>query len=212
MFVIMGAYYSLFIVAPKYRASTTLVLARASDETTLQTSITQTELTLNRQLVATYSELVKSNVVLREVIDNLELKDISEEELRKNVTVTAVRNTELMQIAVIHERSNYAEMLTNEIADVFTEKAHDIYNINNIHVVDKAERPTTPYNISYIKDVIIFAAVGLVIGIVYVVASSLLDNTVKYSEDIEMKLDLTVLSTIPNFSVKNNKKGGKTNG
>ena len=91
-----------------YTASTTLVLATSSGENTQDAtnSITTTDVTLNSKLVSTYSELVKSKKVLRKVISNLNI-DVKEESLRKNITVSSVKDTELIEITVSNEEPIY---------------------------------------------------------------------------------------------------------
>ena len=217
IFVIIGGVYSFMFTTPKYKSSTTLVLATLNDTTIGKTTtaasgdaITQTELTLNSNLVSTYSELVKSKSVLREVISNLNLNDINEDQLKKNVSVTAVKDTELIEISVSSTNSTYPSKIANEIAKVFTAKVAEIYNINNVHVVDKAEVSKTPYNINHIKDIIIFAFIGVVISAAKILLMNMLDNTVKTEQDIEHATGMMVLAQIPKINENNKKgKGGK---
>ena len=217
IFVIIGGVYSYMFTTPKYKSSTTLVLATLNDTTIGKTTtaasgdaITQTELTLNSNLVSTYSELVKSKAVLREVISNLNLNDINEDQLKKNVSVTAVKDTELIEISVSSTNSTYPSKIANEIAKVFTAKVAEIYNINNVHVVDKAEVSKTPYNINHIKDLIIFAFIGVVIAAAKILLMNMLDNTVKTEQDIEHATGMMVLAQIPKINENNKKgKGGK---
>jgi capsular polysaccharide biosynthesis protein len=199
---------------PVYRASTTLVVASSakpeiSQNTAGITSSTATEVTVNSKLVATYSELVKSKNILRQVISNLNMK-LEEDELRKNITVSSVKETELIEITVINENPSYSAKIANEIAKVFTEKVKEIYNIENVQVVDEAEVPSEPSNISHKKDIAIFAIVGLVISIGYVLILNMLDTTVKTPEDIEEGLKLPVLAAIPVYETDIQKtKGGR---
>lgn len=216
MFIIIGIVYSCVIITPEYKSSTTLVLAKSepnevntSTNTVATESITQTEVTLNQKLVSTYSELVKSKNVLRQVINNLKLKDLEEDELRRNVTVSSVKDTELIEITVTNKNAEYAHQIANEVAKVFTKKVSEIYNINNVHVVDEAEVSDVPYNINHVKDIIIFMFIGIVIASMYVLISNMLDTTVKASEDIEKKINLPVLAVIPVYDF--NSKGGKKN-
>lgn len=210
--LVVGVIYSFSFVIPKYKASTTLVLATLNDESSKSstgTAITQTDLTLNSNLVSTYSELIKSKTVLREVIDNLNIKDIDEEELKKNIKVSSVSDTEIIEISVINKNASYASRIANEIARVFTDKVAEIYNINNVHVVDKAEIEEEPYNINHIKDIIIFAFIGFVLAIAKVLITNMLDNTIKTEQDVEKSTGLLVLAEIPEFAISVRKGGRK---
>ena len=214
VFAIVGGIYSFVFTTPKYKSSTTLVLATSNDknvgktQTSSEAAITQTELTINSNLVSTYSELIKSKSVLREVINNLDIKELNEEQLKKDVKVSAVSDTELIEISVSNEKSSYASKIANEIAKVFTNKVGEIYNINNVHVVDKAENSKKPYNINHKKDIIIFAFIGIVIDAAKILLLNMLAYTVKNEQDVEKSTGLLVLAQIPEI----NRKGGKSNG
>lgn len=198
IFAIIGGVYSLMFVTPKYQASTTLLLATnsSSNNANGDSSITTTDVTLNSKLVSTYSKLVKSNKLVRTVISNLSLK-MDEDELKKSVSVTAAEDTEVIEISVKNTDPVLATKIANEIAKVFIDNIKEFYGVENVHVVDVAEVPQSPYNINHAKDIIIFAFIGAIIAVVYVLLSNMLDTTIKSEDDIEKNFKLTVLTTIP---------------
>ena len=57
-------------------------------------------------------------------------------------------------------------------------------------------------DINHMKDVVIFAFIGLVIAAVYVLIANMLDNTIKTEQDVEATTELLVLSSIPNYDVE----------
>lgn len=215
IFAVIGVIYTMGFVTPVYTSSTTLVLATSNGEnqstTNTTNSITTTDITLNSKLVSTYSVLVRSKDVLGQVISNLGI-DISWEDLKNNVTVSSVEDTEVLEIAVTNGNPQYAADIANEIANVFSDKVAEIYNINNVHIVDEAETPTGPSNINHTKDVVIFAFIGVVVAVVYVLIANMLDTTIKSADDIERLYKLPVLASIPVYGAdmqKKKKKGGK---
>lgn len=210
IFILMGIVYTLTMVTPKYKAETSLLLAKI--ETSAETgkdSITSTEITLNQKLLPTYSELIKKNIVLRPVIENLGI-DISEEALGKTISIKLANDSEIIEITVINENPEYAAAIANEVAKVFTQKVAEYYYINNVNVVDKAEVPDAPYNINHTKDVVIFAFIGIVVAAVYALVANMLDTRIKTSEDIDKHTKLTVLAEIPLYESEITvKKGGR---
>lgn len=215
IFMVIGIIYSVGFVTPMYSSSTTLVLAGTASSTEEQSTntITTADLSINSQLVSTYSELVKSNNILGQVISNLGI-NIDAEELRQNVQVTSVEDTELIEITVSNENAEYAERIANEIANVFEERiAKEIYNINNVHIVDEATVETEPSNVNHIRDIVIFAFIGAVIAVMYVLIANMLDTTVKTQEDIEKSIKIPVLASIPMYDMDMEKlkkrKGGR---
>ena len=200
--ILLGIGYSYFLVTPKYEASTTLVLAKAEEKTTneISTGITQTDLNLNQNLVSTYRELIRSKTVIREVMENLKITDLKENTLKNNISVSSVKDTELIEITVRDENPERATNIANEIAKVFTVQVAEIYNINNVHVIDKAETNNIPYNVHHAKDIFVFVLIGVIFSIVSIIIISLLDTTVKTQEDIEKTTGMIILAEIPEIS------------
>ena len=210
IFVVIGIIYTIGFVEPVYESSTTLVLAKSEDSNDSASdseSITQTDVTLNQKLVATYSEIVKSKKVRRKVISNLEI-DMDEEELKKNVSVTSVEDTEVIKIIVKDKNPTNAAKIANEIAKVFPTEVSSIYKINNVYILDEAEVAQGPSNINHVRDIVIFAFIGLVISFVYVLVGNMFDTTVKTVEDIEKSFKIPVLVSIPVYNF-DSEKGGK---
>ena len=74
-FAVLGLYYGKKIVIPDYKSTATLVLTKSNNTET--STITQSEVTLNQQLVATYTELIKTKNIIRQLINNLQYTDIT---------------------------------------------------------------------------------------------------------------------------------------
>ena len=211
IFIVLGVIYTVAFTTPMYSSSTSLVLA-SSNSNQKTNPITATDITVNSKLVSTYSELVKSKNVLSQVKENLNI-DINEDSLRNNVTVSSVKDTELIKITVTTKEPNYSAKIANEIAKVFTEKVKEFYNIDNVQVVDQAEVSNVPSNINHKKDVIIFAFIGVAVAVVYVLIANMLDTTIKTAEDIEKEFKLPVVASIPIYNPELQnvkvKKGGR---
>lgn len=215
IFVIIGFIYSIGFKTPMYTSSTTLLLTSQQKNNDGTEAITTTDITLNSKLVSTYSELVKSKNVLRQVKSNLGMNNIDEEDLRRNIKVSSVKDTELIEIAVTNKDPVNAAKIANEIAKVFTEKVKEFYNIENVQTVDNAEIKNEPSNIDHKKDIAIFGLIGLVVSAAYVLIANMLDTTVKTVEDIEKTFKMPVLASVPVYntelqkSKRKSKKGGK---
>lgn len=206
IFIILGIGYTIGFVTPEYTSSTTLVLATGKG-TESDNSITTTDVTLNSKLISTYKELATSDKVVRKVISNLGVK-ISEESLKQSIDVKVVSDSELIKISVTNGNSENAARIANELANVFIEQVKEIYNIDNIHIVDEAEESDAPSNINHTKDVLIFAFIGIVASVIYVFIDNMLDTTVKNAEDIEKTCGVALIASIP-FDNFENRKGGR---
>lgn len=213
IFAVAGLIYSKFLVTPMYRASTTFVLSKSTDNTTNtqingnidSEAITQNDVTLNSKLVSTYSEIIKSKTIAKEVINTLGL-NMSVDEFISNVTATSKDDTELIEITVSNEDSKLSADIANSLAEVFREKVNQIYKIDNLSIIDIAEPSSLPYNIGTVKNIVIFAMVGLILscGVVFLIVY--FDDTVKDEKDIEALVNIPVIASIP--KLEDNEEGG----
>ena len=174
-----------------YKSNTTIVLVGESKK-----EYNQNDSMLNQNLIGTYSQIITSRKVLSQVIDNLKLK-ITVEELSNNITTSSVENTEIIQITVNNENKKDAAKIADEVAKVFVSEIQEIYNLENVTIIDKAAVPTSPYNINYVKDNVIYLLVGIILSFGVVFVMYYFDTTIKSSEVIEEKIGLTVIGIVP---------------
>lgn len=210
VFMAIGFLYETQILKPMYSSSTTLVLVSSQnkEKDNKTNTMTATDVTMNSNLVSTYSKLLKSNTVLEKVIDNLYIQ-IDIKDLQKNITVNSIKNTELIEVTVRNENPYSSAKIANELTKVFTEQVQQLYNINNVQMVSEAQVPSAPSNMNYIKDMVIFVLVGIVVAIAYVLISNMFDTTIKSADEIESNFKIPVIASIPLMDNLKSEKGGK---
>lgn len=195
--ILINTIYGECIKVPMYRSYTTIVLTRTGDtDNKDNSSITQNDILLNQKLVATYREIIKSRRVLGQVIENLHL-DMSVGELSQNVSVTNEEDTELIKISVSSVKKEDAKNIANEIAKVFSNEIVDIYNIKNVSIIDTAIEANAPYNINFVKETVVAALIGVVLGVAIIFVMFYFDTTIKNPEEIQTKIGLPLLGVVP---------------
>lgn len=192
---IFGCLYGLFIQKPMYKSSTSIVLISEAKD---NSQLTYNDVSVNQNLVSTYSEIVKSKRVLGQVINNLNL-DYSYGALSNNIEVSSVTGTQIIKITVTDENSKTAMKVANEIAKVFSKEIPELYNISNVNVLDTAEVASSAYNVNIAKQSTIFLLAGLVLGLGVVFVMYYFDRSVKNASQIEDKLKLPVLATVREY-------------
>lgn len=189
--LIIGYIYVSEFQTPMYHGTTTILLVENKAE-----KLTQNELTINEQLVSTYSEIIKSRRVLEQVIDSLDL-ETTPASLANKITVTSVSDTPIIKITVSYKNKNKAVIITNKIAEVFKQEVAQIYKLENISIIDEAIPENNPYNINIPKQITIYVLIGLILSCTIIFIIYYFDNTIKNKNEIESKLGLPVLSEIP---------------
>lgn len=189
-------FYSEYIKVPVYEASTTLVLTKSTKtvEDALST-ITQNDIILNQKLVSTYSELIKSKRVLSQVIENLQL-DYKVNKLAKLINVQSIEDTEILKISVKNENPKLSRDIANNIAEVFSKEIIEIYDLNNINIIDKAITPKTVANDTTIRDTIIAFIIGFASSTIVIFIIYYFDDTIKFKENLEEEIKLPIIGKI----------------
>ncbi len=192
---ILGCLYGLFIQKPMYKSSTSIILISEAKD---NSQLTYNDVSVNQNLVSTYSEIIKSKRVLSQVINNLNL-NYTYGALSNNIEVSSVTGTQIIKITVTDENSKTAMKVANEIGKVFAKEIPELYNISNVNILDTAEQATEASNINIVKQSIISLFIGLIFGLGIVFVMYYFDRTVKKASQIEDKLKLPVLATIREY-------------
>jgi polysaccharide biosynthesis transport protein len=109
-----AAYVTSSLMTPVYRASVTLRISTPDSQGTSD----YTALLASQRLAQTYAQLLKEAPVLKAVISNLGLA-MTPRDLAALVTVEAVRDTDLIRVAVEHTSPARAQAIADEIPQVF---------------------------------------------------------------------------------------------
>ncbi len=190
----IGYSYNTYIKKPLYSTYTTIILVR-NNENSIKTSDLSQDITLNQKLVSTYTEIIKSRLVLGQVIDSLDL-NISYGELAKKISVHSLNDTEMLKIVVTDEDATEAVIIANNLTEVFGKEVSEIYKLDNVFVVDVAKVDEKPVNISTVRDTIIGALLGIFLSSLIVFIKYYFNDKIRDSESIEKELEVPVLAKV----------------
>ncbi len=196
----LTAIVSSFYLTPIFQSSATLyIVNQKPSEADL---LSYEEILANEHLVKDYRELMKSKLITKTVIEELDIKDITPAQLSDNITVSSKNETKVLLITVKDINPVRAKELTNKICEVFINKSQPLMKVNSISLVDEAEvdlEPVHPKPLLYTTLAFILS-ICATIGIIYIL--EITNETIKTPEDIETYLGLNVLGTIPSFKIK----------
>lgn len=195
-----GTVYSVFIQKPEYKAQATVILSSDKSKTTIQS-----EINANKNLIDTYTEVVKSHRVLDRVKSEMQIND-SYEQLVKKVTVASLKDTEIISISVVDLDKYHSYSLANKIADTFTDEISQIYNDKSVNVLDRAVEPQKPYNVDIIKQEAIYAAAGIILATAVIFLMFYFDRTIKTTEQIEQLFKLPIFGKVRKLETEKQKQ------
>jgi len=195
---ILGYGLTLYMVTPSYESYTTLMVNSSKGSTDSVAGLDISSLNLSQKIVVTYSEIVKSRIVLEPVIERLDL-DMSYNGLLSSIRAIPVNDTEILKISVDYDDPETAAMIANTISDVFIKEVIRIMQVYNVEIIDRAIPLYQPTNVHKSMNIMIGAVLGGMVASFIVFLIMLLDRTVKTVDDIEKNLGMPVIGTIVVF-------------
>lgn len=187
-----GFLVSKFLITPKYESETKLyVLNRANDSAT-----TLSDVQLSTQLTKDYQILVTSAPVMNQVIKELGL-NMKASELASTISVDTPSDTRVLQITVTSDDPKRAKDIADKVAQVSSKKICDIMKIEQVNVIEEGSMSEEPAVDTVQKWTLIGLALGIVLSCAVIIIRSMLDDTVKTTEDVEKYFDLSTLAVIP---------------
>ncbi len=179
-----------------YKADTTLIVSSGMQSVGLDNS----DVMLNQKLVVTYSEIAKSRDILRRVINKYDLQE-SSEVLAKKISVSVVKDTELIKLSYICYDPKLAEAVTNELAEEFIKKVGQVMRVRNVNIVERAVQPSHP--LPKKRGIILITSVifGIMFGMGGAFLVELLYKKLRKSSEIEKILGVQMLGMIPEIEI-----------
>ncbi|MGN1158081.1 MAG: YveK family protein [Agathobacter sp.] len=181
---------SAFILTPQYQSTSKLYLMKSGGIASL------TDLQLGSNLATDYMEVIDGRPILDQVIENLSL-DMTYKELKGMLTFRNPSSSRIIEITVTHPEPETAKAIADEIADVaatYIEKKMDQDKPSILQYGYVAEEPVSP---SVIKNSVLGAFVGAFLAIAIIVITYLLNDTIMTPDDMERKVGLKVLASLP---------------
>jgi capsular polysaccharide biosynthesis protein len=190
---------SFYVLEPTYETGTTLMVNKSkSDE---NKEITSDDIMVNQKLALTYGEIARSRKVLDKVANDLNL-NLTYEQLSKAVTISSVKDTEIINIKVQNTNPKLAYKIANKIPEIFAKEVRRITKADSVEVLDYAVVPNNPIKPNKMMNVAIAAVLGMMIGLFLTFLLEYMNNKIKTPNDIEKYLDLPVLGVVPSMESK----------
>ena len=115
-----------------------------------------------------------------------------------------------MEITVTHPDPNMAKRIADEIADVSGAFISEKMDQDPPSVLQYGYISVNPVSPNTTMNTVLGAAIGAVLAMAIVIISYLLNDTIMTAEDIERKLGLNVLGTLPLEEMEYDGKKKKT--
>ena len=190
------AVYAFGFMDDEYTASGSMIVRGEMTE-----EYGQSEFAFGQRLVDTYTEFARSNVVLDEVTSRLD-GEYTNRQLRGMINIQGVSDTIIMRLEVSANDPEEASEIANTMLTVMESEVSFIEGLDNIETLDSAGVPTSPSGPNRTLFMAVAVILGGMIGVLGVFLIEFFDKTIKTSKDIEQKLGIRSLGSIPDYEMK----------
>lgn len=193
-----GFLLSQYVIKPIYTATASLYVY--SDINRSQNQITSSDLTASQELVNTYIVVIKSDTVLRQVINNLDLT-MAPEDIRKILSAGAIDDTEAFIISINYGDPYTAQQIVNTIIDIAPKEIIRVVQAGGVEVIDYAKLPDKPSSPNTLLMTIIGALIGFVLSFGISVTIKLFDTKIHGEDSLTQVFTIPMLGSIPTLVV-----------
>ena len=187
----IGYAVSTYLITPMYESTSELYVQTKS------TSITSlTDIQTSTSLTNDYIVVVRERPVLEQVIKNLKINE-TYRSLYEKVSVNNPSNSRFLQITVTDADPDRAKDIADEIADVSAAFISEKMDQDPPEVIHYGYSDGTAVSPNVMKNTAIGAIVGMLLTATIITLSYLFNDTIMGPEDIEKKLGMNVLGTLP---------------
>ena len=196
VFAIAAFGYSAFLAKKEYQSTSRIyVVSRQNQD---NNALTNSDLQAGSYLVKDYREIILSQNVLTQAIDELKL-DMTPAELSKKINVSVPTDTRILSITAKDGDPKEAARIANGLRNVAAEKIISVTKVSDVTTLDEAEVPQLPSSPNIRRNVLLGFVAGAGLMVVLLVVVEVLDDRVKRPEDIEELMGLTSLGIVPDI-------------
>lgn len=188
---------NLVVIRPTFESTTRVYVVNQAEDK----AITTQDLQLGNFLVKDYKEIILSDTVMEEVI-NAENLSLTPSQLKRSVKVDSPRDTRILSISVSDRDPQKASNLANRVREVASEKIKRVTKVNDVTTLEEAKPTTIKSSPKIRRNTLLAAAIGFLLSVAYVVGREILDDRVRYAEDVEDGLGMVLLGVVPQVNLK----------
>ena len=189
------AVYSKYFRVPLYRSTATLYILNQND--TDYSGVSSSDFSLALYLMTGCKDMLKSSVVMEDVIEELDL-NMSPAALSAMTTTSSQDGSRILSVSVTSTSPEESKRLVDAICRVGADTIYEIMCLDQVNIIDWGKVNRNPINAIGLRQYI-YVGFGAALAVyLFFLLLFLLDDKVKTEEDVHRYLHLSVIGDIPN--------------
>ncbi|MDP4088957.1 MAG: Wzz/FepE/Etk N-terminal domain-containing protein [Bacillota bacterium] len=191
LFAAAAAVLSYFVLKPVYQASISIIISKDQGGV-----LTQADVMMYQNLIKTYTEIAKSNVVAERAITDGNLKT-SAGALQSALTVNSQTGTQVLKMSITSGQPQDAEDKAEAMGSAFLTESRRLLPSGTVEIMDHAKLPQSPVKPNKMLNTVLAFVIGLILAIALAFLMEYMNDTIKSEEDVERYLGVPIIGVIP---------------
>lgn len=192
---------------PEYVARSTIYVGTRVIETEGNSELNEARNRAIDRFVLTFATMIDSEPIAQQALQRTGIER-SAERVVEATTPKPVPLTQLLYVDVTDEDPATAQALANGLAEAFVDAVQEFEPGDEgggegqvpalpAYIFESAKLPTTPQPNGLLRNVTLFALLGLAGAVAIALTAAYMDLSVRTPEDVERRIELPVLASIP---------------
>lgn len=183
--------YTTFFMTPTYSSTSKLYIGAKKSE-----NISTSDFAVSSALGKDYMELMNDDTILEPVSKAINGK-YSSGQIKSFLRLNNPEGTRFLEVTITCPDPEYAKEIVDLVCEISQEKFIEVLEVDRVSIIRKGKVPQHPSSPNLSKNITIGGLGGAVCSAGLIFLLFILNDTIKYAEDVEKALDLNVLATIP---------------
>lgn len=186
-----------FFLNPEYTAKATLYILKQENEASY--NYTTSDFSLALDVVNDCTYILKSDMVLDEVIEKLDL-DMSYDDLYDCIETENPSDTRILEVNVTTHSAELSKKIADQVCLIGIENITDAMGFKQVNLYSKGQVSLEPSNALGMMSYLLIGVIAAVLVYSIVVMAYILDDSLRTKDDIERYLGVGVLGDIPDYN------------
>lgn len=186
-----------FFFNPEYKATATLYILKQENEAGY--NYTDSDFSLALDVVNDCTYILKSNVVLDQVISSLDL-DMSYEDLYNCIETENPSDTRILEVSATSHSATLSKKIVDEVCTVGINEITEAMGFEQVSLYAKGVEPSEPSNTVGVIGYLLTGIMAVIVTYSVILIIYILDDCIRTKDDVETYLGLSVLGDVPDFA------------
>ena len=210
---VAGFCISKYVLPPKYASQITVYVQSYTDIS--ENSASVNNINYSKQLVNTYIEVMKDDIVIDAVgeellsqFDSAVLAEnfsvngnnkLSPSSIRNCLSISSVEDTSAIKVVSIAKNPEVASAVCNALTKVAPEYMMEAVGVGSINTIGTAKTNYRPVGPNLIKNTFVSGVAGFLLIVLLIFLIALFDNTVKDSDALKNQYKKAIIGEVQQF-------------